>query len=160
MSEFNQNPLEIAQEKLEEEYKDLIGLPWIGRRYPGCYRIIQLYAESRLGRSLKDFSGLYTSFKDEAVAEENGLWISKPEWGEDWDMSILQKHDLLLFKIYTEALGGAYSEKAGRAPNHGGVYLGDGWMIHQLWQTDSCIVRLDEHYRKCCVAIVLSLIHI
>ena len=90
MSEFNQNPLEIAQEKLEEEYKDLIGLSWIGRRYPGCYRIIQLYAESRLGRSLKDFSGLYTSFKDEAVAEENGLWISKPEWGEDWDMSILQ----------------------------------------------------------------------
>tara|TARA_B100001250_G_scaffold263403_1_gene226988 strand:- start:4715 stop:5194 length:480 start_codon:yes stop_codon:yes gene_type:complete len=154
VSEFNQNPLEIAQEKLEEEYKDLIGLPWIGRRYPGCYRIIQLYAESRLGRSLKDFSGLYTSFKDEAVAEENGLWISKPEWGEDWDMSILQKHDLLLFKIYTEALGGAYSEKAGRAPNHGGVYLGDGWMIHQLWQTDSCIVRLDEHYRKCCVGIV------
>ena len=154
MSELNQNPKEIALEKLNEEYKDLIGLPWPGRRYPGCYDVIQKYVQSRLGRSLKSFSGLYTSFTDDAVAEEDGLWISKPEWGEDWDMSILQKSDLLLFKIYTEALGGGYADKNGRSPNHGAIYLGDGWMLHQLWKTDSCIVRLDKHYRKCCVGIV------
>ena len=154
MSEFNQSPSEIAQEKLNEEYADLIGLSWPGRRYPGCYDVIQKYVQSRLGRSLKSFSGLYTSFTDDAVAEEDGLWISKPEWGEDWDTSILQKSDLLLFKIYTEALGGGYADKNGKSPNHGAIYLGDGWMLHQLWQTDSCIVRLDKHYRKCCVGIV------
>ena len=139
---------------LEEEYKDLIGLPWPGRRYPGCYDIIQKYVQSRLGRSLKSFSGLYTSFTDDAVAEEDGLWISKPEWGEDWDTSILQKNDLLLFKIYSEALGGGYRDKSGRAPNHGAIYLGDGFMLHQLWKTDSEVVELTRHYRICCVGVV------
>ena len=154
MSELNQNPKEILLEKLNEEYKDLIGLPWPGRRYPGCYDVIQKYVQSRLGRSLKSFSGLYTSFKDEAVAEEDGLWITRPEWGEDWDTSILQKNDLLLFKIYNEALGGGYADKSGRAPNHGAIYLGDGFMIHQLWKQDSEVVELSRHYRICCVGVV------
>ena len=154
MSELNQSPKEIAQEKLNEEFKDLIGLPWPGRRYPGCYDVIQKYVQTRLGRSLKSFSGLYTSFKDEAVAEEDGLWIDRPEWGEEIDMTLLKKNDLLLFKIYTEALGGAYSEKAGRAPNHGAIYLGDGWMLHQLWKGYSEVVELDKHYRTCCVGVV------
>ena len=154
MSELNQNPKEILLEKLNEEYKDLIGLPWPGRRYPGCYDVIQKYVQTRLGRSLKSFSGLYTSFTDDAVAEEDGLWITRPEWGEDWDTSILQKNDLLLFKIYNEALGGGYRDKAGRAPNHGAIYLGDGFMIHQLWKTDSEVVELTRHYRICCVGVV------
>jgi len=151
---LNQNPREILQEKLNEEYKDLIGLPWPGRRYPGCYDVIQKYVQSRLGRSLKSFSGLYTSFKDEAVAEEDGLWITRPEWGEDWDTSILQKNDLLLFKIYNEALGGGYRDPNGRSPNHGAIYLGDGFMIHQLWKQDSEVVELSRHYRICCVGVV------
>ena len=154
MSELNQNPKEILLEKLNEEYKDLIGLPWPGRRYPGCYDVIQKYVQTRLGRSLKSFSGLYTSFKDEAVAEEDGLWITRPEWGEDWDTSILQKNDLLLFKIYNEALGGGYRDPNGRSPNHGAIYLGDGFMIHQLWKQDSEVVELSRHYRICCVGVV------
>ena len=154
MSEFGKTDKEILQEKLNEEFKDLIGLPWPGRRYPGCYDVIQKYVQTRLGRSLKSFSGLYTSFKDEAVAEEDGLWIDRPEWGEEIDMTLLKKNDLLLFKIYTEALGGAYSEKAGRAPNHGAIYLGDGWMLHQLWKGYSEVVELDKHYRTCCVGVV------
>ena len=154
MSEFDQTPKEIAKEKLDEEYADLVGLPWPGRRYPGCYDVIQKYVQSRLGRSLKSFSGLYTAFTDEAVAEEDGLWITRPEWGEDWDTSILQKNDLLLFKIYNEALGGGYRDKSGRAPNHGAIYLGDGFMIHQLWKQDSEVVELTRHYRICCVGVV------
>ena len=154
MSELNQNAREIALEKLNEEYKDLIGLSWPGRRYPGCYDVIQKYVQSRLGRSLKSFSGLYTAFTDDAVAEEDGLWIDRPEWGEEIDMTLLKKNDLLLFKIYNEALGGGYRDKNGRAPNHGAIYLGDGWMLHQLWKTDSEVVELSRHYRICCVGIV------
>tara|TARA_E500000331_G_scaffold195366_1_gene187597 strand:+ start:695 stop:1174 length:480 start_codon:yes stop_codon:yes gene_type:complete len=154
VSELNQNAREIALEKLNEEYKDLIGLPWPGRRYPGCYDVIQKYVQSRLGRSLKSFSGLYTAFTDDAVAEEDGLWIDRPEWGEEINMTLLKKNDLLLFKIYNEALGGGYRDKNGRAPNHGAIYLGDGWMLHQLWKTDSEVVELSRHYRICCVGIV------
>ena len=154
MSELNQNAREIALEKLNEEYADLIGLPWPGRRYPGCYDVIQKYVQSRLGRSLKSFSGLYTAFTDDAVSEEDGLWIDRPEWGEEIDMTLLKKNDLLLFKIYNEALGGGYRDKNGRAPNHGAIYLGDGWMLHQLWKTDSEVVELSRHYRICCVGVV------
>ena len=154
MSEFGKTYRELQKEQLDLEYEDLIGRPWPGRRYPGCYDVIQKYVQSRLGRSLKSFSGLYTSFKDEAVAEEDGLWITRPEWGEDWDTSILQKNDLLLFKIYNEALGGGYRDPNGRSPNHGAIYLGDGFMIHQLWKQDSEVVELSRHYRICCVGVV------
>ena len=154
MSEFGKTYRELQKEQLDSEYADLIGRPWPGRRYPGCYDVIQKYVQTRLGRSLKSFSGLYTSFTDDAVAEEDGLWITRPEWGEDWDTSILQKNDLLLFKIYNEALGGGYRDKSGRAPNHGAIYLGDGFMIHQLWKQDSEVVELTRHYRICCVGVV------
>ena len=154
MSEFGKTYRELQKEQLDSEYADLIGRPWPGRRYPGCYDVIQKYVQTRLGRSLKSFSGLYTSFTDDAVAEEDGLWITRPEWGEDWDTSILQKNDLLLFKIYNEALGGGYRDKSGRAPNHGAIYLGDGFMIHQLWKQDSEVVELSRHYRICCVGVV------
>jgi cell wall-associated NlpC family hydrolase len=69
-------------------------------------------------------------------------------------MTLLKKNDLLLFKIYNEALGGGYRDKNGRAPNHGAIYLGDGWMLHQLWKTDSEVVELSRHYRICCVGVV------
>ena len=154
MSEFGKTYRELQKEQLDLEYEDLIGRPWPGRRYPGCYDVIQKYVQSRLGRSLKSFSGLYTAFTDDAVAEEDGLWITRPEWGEDWDTSILQKNDLLLFKIYNEALGGGYRDPNGRSPNHGAIYLGDGFMIHQLWKQDSEVVELSRHYRICCVGVV------
>ena len=154
MSEFGKTYRELQKEQLESEYEDLIGRPWPGRRYPGCYDVIQKYVQSRLGRSLKDFSGLYTSYTDDAVAEEDGRWILRPEWGEEIDMTLLEKNDLLLFMIYNEALGGGYADKSGRAPNHGAIYLGDGWMIHQLWKQDSEIVEMNRHYRICCVGVV------
>ena len=154
MSEFGKTYRELQKEQLDLEYEDLIGRPWPGRRYPGCYDVIQKYVQTRLGRSLKSFSGLYTSFTDDAVAEEDGRWILRPEWGEEIDMTLLEKNDLLLFKIYNEPLGGGYADKSGRAPNHGAIYLGDGWMIHQLWKCNSEIVELNRHYRICCVGVV------
>ena len=117
MSEFGKTYRELQKEQLESEYEDLIGRPWPGRRYPGCYDVIQKYVQTRLGRSLKSFSGLYTSFTYDAVAEEDGKWILRPEWGEEIDMTLLEKNDLLLFKIYNEALGGGYADKSGSAPN-------------------------------------------
>ena len=71
------NERQLKKKALEEEFADLIDRPWPGRRYPGCYEVIQLYVKKVLDRDLKNFSGLYTSFKDEAVAEEDGVWITK-----------------------------------------------------------------------------------
>ena len=153
------NERQLKKKALEEEFADLVGRPWPGRRYPGCYEVIQLYAKRELGRDLKSFAGLYTSFKDEAVAEENGLWITKPQWGEPLDFSVIKKNDLLLYKIYTDSLGGGYSTKmADRAPNHGAVYLGDGFILHQVWQQPSNIVDLLQKgsylYQHSCVGVI------
>ena len=153
--------IERQQKKkdLEERYKDLVGRPWPGRRYRGCYEVIQLYVKQERGRELKSFAGLYTSFKVEAVAEENGLWITKPQWGEPLDFDVIKKNDLLLYKIYTDSLGGGYSTKmAVRSSNLGGFYLGDGFLLHQLWQENSSIIDMRrgvyKRYQTCCVGIV------
>ena len=153
------NERQQKKKDLEERYKDLVGRPWPGRRYPGCYEVIQLYVKQEMGRELKSFAGLYTSFKDEAVAEEDGLWITKPQWGEPLDFSVIKKNDLLLYKIYTDSLGGGYSTKMEeRAPNHGAIYLGDGFILHQVWQEKSSIVDLMSKgaylYQHSCVGIV------
>ena len=153
------NERQQKKKDLEEQYKDHVGRPWPGRRYPGCYEVIQLYVKQEMGRELKSFAGLYTSFKDEAVAEENGLWITKPQWREPLDFHVIKKNDLLLYKIYTDSLGGGYSTKmADRAPNHGGIYLGDGFLLHQLWQENSSIIDMRrgvyKRYQTCCVGIV------
>ena len=147
------------KQDLEEEYKDLIGRPWPGRRYPGCYEVIQKYVKMELDRDLKSFAGLYTSFKDEAVAEENGVWITKPQWGEPLDFSVIQKNDLLLYKIYSEALGGGYSVKLkDRSPNHGAMYLGNKFILHQVWQEESRIDDLTHAscmlYQTSCVGVI------
>ena len=153
------NERQQKKKDLEERYKDLVGRPWPGRRYPGCYEVSQLYVKQEMGRELKSFAGLYTSFKDEAVAEEDGLWITKPQWGEPLDFSVIKKNDLLLYKIYTDSLGGGYSTKMEeRAPNHGAIYLGDGFILHQVWQEKSTIVDLFSKgaylYQHSCVGIV------
>ena len=153
------NERQQKKKDLEEQYKDLVGRPWPGRRYPGCYEVIQLYVKQEMGRELKSFAGLYTSFKDEAVAEENGLWITKPQWGEPLDFDVIKKNDLLLYKIYTDSLGGGYSTKmADSAPNQGGIYLGDGFLLHQVWQQPSNIVDLLHKgsylYQHSCVGVI------
>ena len=151
------NERQLKKKALEEEFADLIDRPWPGRRYPGCYEVIQLYVKKVLDRDLKNFSGLYTSFKDEAVAEEDGVWITKPVWGEPLDFDVIKKNDLLLYKIYSESLGGGYAVKD-RSPNHGAIYLGDGFILHQVWQERSCIEDLMSKgayiYQTNCVGVV------
>ena len=58
---------------LQEEYKDLIGRPWTGRRIFGCYNIIRDYYRETRGRELADFNARKVySFTPEAIEEENG----------------------------------------------------------------------------------------
>ena len=72
------NERQLKKKALEEEFADLIDRPWPGRRYPGCYEVIQLYVKKVLDRDLKNFSGLYTSFKDEAVAAVSYTHLTLP----------------------------------------------------------------------------------
>ena len=42
---------------LREQYKDLLGLPWTGRRIYGCYEIIRKYYSVMYDDDLPDFNG-------------------------------------------------------------------------------------------------------
>ena len=130
---------------LREQYKDLIGLPWTGRRIYGCYEIIRKYFKYVHDEDLPDFNarGIIT-FTDEAIAEGGAEKLWESEWGEETDFSTLLPEDMILFRLYTNPLGGAYSAPRGRAPNHGGIYLGDGYMLHHPYDCTSMIVDLEK----------------
>ncbi len=128
---------------LREEYKDLLGLPWTGRRMFGCYEIIRKYYKWKYDNELIDFNarGVIT-FSDEAIEEGGAYKVMDCEWGEETDFSVLLPEDVILFRLYVNPLGGSYSAPRGRAPNHGGVYLGDGYMLHHPYGSKSQLADL------------------
>ena len=56
----------------------------------------------------------------------------------------LQVDDVILFRLYVNPLGGSYSAPRGAAPNHGGIYLGDGFMLHHPYNSTSKIADLEK----------------
>lgn len=130
---------------LREQYKDLLGLPWTGRRIYGCYEIIRKYYKYKYDDDLPDFNarGIIT-FTDEAIEEGGAEKLWESEWGEVTDWSGLQVDDVILFRLYVNPLGGSYSAPRGAAPNHGGIYLGDGFMLHHPYNSTSMIADLEK----------------
>tara|TARA_A100001201_G_scaffold137437_1_gene127334 strand:- start:85 stop:564 length:480 start_codon:yes stop_codon:yes gene_type:complete len=151
---------EDKQFALEDQYESLLGHTWKGRRLFGCYEIIRKFYKFEYDRELIDFNARKVySFTDEAIAEEGGGWIYRCEWGDaDIDFNILEKGDIMLFRIYTNSLEGGYSAPQGRAPNHGAVYLGDRFMLHHPYNGLSEIVDLTERgmqvYKTACVGAI------
>ena len=130
---------------LREQYKDLLDLPWTGRRIYGCYEIIRKYYKHMYDDDLPDFNarGIIT-FTDEAIEEGGAEKLWESEWGEVTDWSTLQVDDVILFRLYVNPLGGSYSAPRGAAPNHGGIYLGDGFMLHHPYNATSMIADLEK----------------
>jgi len=134
---------------LREEYKDLLDIPWEGKRLYGCYEIIRKYWEKVHDEKLIDFNSRgVIRFQEDAIAEQGAAWKFHKEWGEELDFSLLEKEDVLLFRLFTTPLGGNYSVPRGEAPNHGGIYLGDGWMLHHPYNDLSQLADLTDKYNK------------
>lgn len=146
---------------LRERYKHLLGHKWTGNRMFGCYEIIRKYYREEYGRELADFNArkIY-AFTKEAIEEEKAYWIYKKEWGGDVDFSEMEQDDVLLFRLYVTPLGGGYSAPKGRAPNHGGVYLGNGFMLHHpyngLSEIDDLFAPAYHIYQTACVGAIRS----
>ena len=147
---------------LRETYSHMLGKRWTGNRLFGCYEIIRDYYKEFLGRDLIDFNARKVyQFTDDAITESDGKWIYRKDWGCDdggIDLSILEKGDILLFRLYENPLGGGYSAPKNRAPNHGGVYLGDGFMLHHPYNGLSDIEDLldtgVQAYQISCVGAI------
>ena len=147
---------------LRETYSHMLGKRWTGNRLFGCYEIIREWYKEYLGRDLIDFNARKVyQFTDDAINESDGTWIYKKDWGCDdggIDLSILEKGDILLFKLYENPLGGGYSTPKNKAPNHGGVYLGNGFMLHHPYNGLSDIEDLldtgVQAYQISCVGAI------
>ena len=144
--------------ELKNKFADLIDLPWSGRRYPGCYDVIQKYFAKYHPdkRTLADFSALKIySFNQAALDAENGVYAWKSAWGDMLDFEVIQEHDLMLYRVYTDPLIGGYSVPVDRAPNHGAIYLGNGFILHQLYKETSEICNITHGsyslYQTACV---------
>ena len=101
---------------------------------------------------------VYLAHRMEAIDEEGGVWVYRKDWGGDVDFSDLEQDDILLFRLYVTPLGGGYSAPKGRAPNHGGVYLGNGYMLHHPYNGLSDIDDLYDPafhiYQTACVGAI------
>ncbi len=156
------NQRELDYFDIREKYQHLLGKRWTGNRLFGCYEIIREWYKEYLGRDLIDFNARKVyQFTDDAINESDGTWIYKKDWGCDdggIDLSILEKGDILLFKLYENPLGGGYSAPKNKAPNHGGVYLGNGFMLHHPYSGLSDIEDLldtgVQAYQISCVGAI------
>ena len=156
------NQRELDYFDIREKYEHLLGKRWTGNRLFGCYEIIREWYKEYLGRDLIDFNARKVyQFTDDAINESDGEWIYRKDWGCDdggIDLSILQKGDILLFKLYENPLGGGYSTPKNKAPNHGGVYLGNGFMLHHPYNGLSDIEDLldtgVQAYQISCVGAI------
>jgi len=107
-------------EALREEYKDLLDIPWEGKKLYGCYEIIRKYWEKVHNEKLIDFNSRgVIRFQEDAIAEQGASWKVRKEWGEEVAFSLLEKDDVLLFGLLTTPLGCNDSVPRGEAPNHG-----------------------------------------
>lgn len=156
------NQRELDYFDIREKYEHLLGKRWTGNRLFGCYEIIREWYKEYLGRDLIDFNARKVyQFTDDAINESDGEWIYRKDWGCDdggIDLSILEKGDILLFKLYENPLGGGYSTPKNKAPNHGGVYLGNGFMLHHPYNGLSDIEDLldtgVQAYQISCVGAI------
>ena len=156
------NQRELDYFDIREKYEHLLGKRWTGNRLFGCYEIIREWYKEYLGRDLIDFNARKVyQFTDDAINESDGKWIYRKDWGCDdggIDLSILEKGDILLFKLYENPLGGGYSTPKNKAPNHGGVYLGNGFMLHHPYNGLSDIEDLldtgVQAYQISCVGAI------
>ena len=55
----------------------------------------------------------------------------------------LQVDDVILFRLYVNPLEG-HTQHHGRSTNHGGIYLGDGFMLHHPYNATSMIADLEK----------------
>ena len=62
-------------EALREKDKELIDIPWEGKRLYGCYEIIRKYWEKVHNEKLIDFNSRgVIRFQEDAIAEQGASW--------------------------------------------------------------------------------------
>ena len=82
-------------EQLNKEYADFINRKWVGPREYSCYCIVRDFYREFLGynmRTPENWDQLKTyTFTDTSILLEGGEYTYRKEWGDELDLSQLQK---------------------------------------------------------------------
>lgn len=149
-------------EEFNKEYDKFVNRRWVGPSEYSCYVMVRDYYREYMGITMRlpeQWTRLKIySFNDRSLLLEGGEYTYRKQWGDPMDYSQLQKDDILLFKLYDTPLGGGYSAPKDRAPNHGGIYLGDGHLLHHPYEQTSRITNMQNRgfslYETSCVGAV------
>ena len=147
-------------QEIEKEYSHLLGEEWRSIHSWSCYHCVRKYYRLYCNRELRDFTKLdqIYAFTDNAIDTEEGEYVMKSEMWEKASLDTLAKDDIMLFRLWYTPLEGGYTRRHGQAPNHGGVYLGDGFMLHHPYRGQSQITDLlapgNSFYMETCVGAI------
>ena len=135
-------------------WKEWVGRPWPsayrGKTLGGCYQIVRDFYKDYYGKDLYDYPGQRKYlFKSEYIEEEQqrqGGFVTVYK-GSVYDPTPLldfEVGDVMIMRLYLDRLQGGYSAKGDRSANHCGIYLGDGFLLHQPGMEKSQITDLTR----------------
>ena len=140
--------------EVSEVWKEWVGRPWPsayrGKTLGGCYQIVRDFYKDYYGKDLYDYPGQRKYlFKSEYIEEEQqrqGGFVTVYQ-GSVYDPTPLldfEVGDVMIMRLYLDRLQGGYSAKGDRSANHCGIYLGDGFLLHQPGMEKSQITDLTR----------------
>ena len=138
-------------EALREEYKDLL---WTShgkaKDSMDVMRDHSKYWEKVHNEKLIDFQQSWSHSLSGRCYCRAGSKLGKfhKEWGEELDFSLLEKEDVLLFRLFTTP-SAATTPCLGEKHRIMVVYTsGDGWMLHHPYNDLSQLADLTDKYNK------------
>ena len=140
--------------EVSEVWKEWVGRPWPsayrGKTLGGCYQIVRDFYKEFYGKDLFDYPGQRKYlFKSEYIEEEQQRQggFDTVYQGTVYDPTPLidfEVGDVMIMRLYLDRLEGGYSAKGDRSANHCGIYVGDGFILHQPGQEKSQITDLTR----------------
>jgi len=138
-------------DEVYHEWGKYVGVPWYDRKaLGGCYQIVRKFFQTEYDVELYDFvSEKKYLFRPEYIQKQSELLgglttVYTGEEGKTFDTSILRVGDVMIMRLFLNALEGGYSASGdGLAWNHAGIYLGDDYMLHHPYMCDSTIEDLQ-----------------
>jgi|TARA_B100000085_G_C18548469_1_gene514872 hypothetical protein len=127
--------------EVAEDWKEWVGRPWPqafrNRALGGCYQVVRDFYKHYYDRDLFDYPATRKYlFENHLIEEEvqrqgGAITVYKGTLWEPTPIEDMELGDVMIMRLFYDRLEGGYTWKEGKTCNHCGIYLGDGFMLHQ-----------------------------